>query len=87
MAPGINGWGCENSPPTKFVQSVGTDANGVITATATNDAELYGAVGITLVLTPYISGAVATIAAIPDTITEFRCTTNNKKYAPGPCKN
>lgn len=89
LAPGANGWGCENSPPTKFVASVVTDANGVITATATNDAELYGAAGMTLVLTPYIGAATATVAAIPDTITEFRCSTTvaMRKWAPGPCKN
>jgi type IV pilus assembly protein PilA len=84
-----NGWGCEDSPPTKFVAGVTTSADGVITATATAHAELGDAGGMTIVLTPYIGANVATVAAIPDTITEYRCSVSaaHRKFAPGSCKN
>ena len=89
LTPGANGWGCEGSPPTKFVASVTTSDTGVITATATNHAELGDAAGITIVLTPYIGADPAALADIPETITEFRCSTTAalRKWAPGPCKN
>ena len=57
-APGINGWGCEEAvgPASKFVQTVTTDADGVITVTATADAGLGGAAGGTITLTPQTVG-------------------------------
>ena len=89
LQPGANGWGCEDSPPTKFVAGVTTSEAGVITATATTHAELGDAGGITIILTPYIGANAAAVTDIPDTITEFRCSVQatHKKWAPGPCKN
>jgi type IV pilus assembly protein PilA len=98
IAPGANGWGCgEGGPYTRFVSSIATDANGVITvigATAASNAaaatELGGAAGISFTLTPQIGGAAATIAAIPDQISSFECRVVTPatmgKYAPGSCK-
>ena len=53
--PAANGWGCENSSPSsKYVKSVQTDSNGVITVMATgfNDSVIDDH---TVTLTPYAS--------------------------------
>ena len=53
--PAANGWGCENSSPSsKYVKSVQTDKNGVITVMATgfNDSVIDDH---TVTLTPYAS--------------------------------
>src|SRR5882724_4988518 len=44
-APGVNGWGCESASQTsKYVSVIATDANGVVSVTATNtgDASIDG---------------------------------------------
>ena len=59
--PRANGFGCEigvtgdaaSAPGTKYVQSVTTNANGVITVTATSAADLKGAASKAIVMTPY----------------------------------
>jgi type IV pilus assembly protein PilA len=94
-----NGWGCEanttgavGSEPTKFVLSVVTDANGVITVTTSADASLGLAASKTIVLTPQTSAGVAlTTGAIPAQVGAFRCapggaTPMDGKYLPGSCK-
>lgn len=98
LAPGADGWGCgEGGPYTRFVSSIATDDNGVITvigATAASNAaaatELGGAAGITFTLSPRIGAAAATIAAIPAQVSSFECRVVNPavmgKYAPGSCK-
>jgi len=98
-----NGWGCEantsdvaGSGPTKFVRSIKTDANGVISvtpeigATGFNDANMTG----TLTLTPYKpSGAAITVSAASGDqgtqIASWKCTNTDAKlakYLPGSCK-
>ncbi len=48
-APGIDGWGCESASATsQYVDSVGTDANGVITVTARGISQLGSEKQITL---------------------------------------
>ena len=96
---GINGWGCEAnsggiaaSQPTKFVWSILTDADGLITVTTTGLAELGGAANTTIRLTPMTNaGAVLTAAAIPTQVGQFRCqpgVTNPipTQFLPGSCK-
>jgi type IV pilus assembly protein PilA len=68
VVPGADGWGCgENSatPPTKYVNVIHTDADGMITVTlATNAADLKGASGQQLTLTPKLAtGRPPTVAA------------------------
>ncbi len=95
--PGANGWGCESnttgdadSKPTKYVLSVTTDANGVITVKTTNDAGIpEEAQGKTLKLTPQdAAGAALTVDKIPTQVGGFKCETGDmpKKYLPGSCK-
>ena len=95
-SPGVNGWGCESaSQSTKYVASVATDANGVITVTSSNDAGLpsgaTGAQGKTIALTP-ISATNAPLSYAANTIVAgFKCgpgATNPmpSKYLPGSCK-
>jgi type IV pilus assembly protein PilA len=98
LAPGDNEWGCgEGGPYTKFVSSISTDENGVITvvgATAASNAgaatELGGAAGISFTLTPRIGANPAVVANIPAQITNFECRVLTPatfgKYAPGSCK-
>jgi type IV pilus assembly protein PilA len=89
-APAANAWGCETTTGTKFVASVATDANGVITVTASTDAGLGPAAGMTITLTPQTSAGVAlTTANIPTQVGTFRCqpgTVAVAKYLPGSCK-
>lgn len=87
-----NAWGCETAAGsgTKYVSSVVTDDNGVITVTATNDAGLGPAGGMTVTLTPQTaSGGALTKAAIPTQVGTFRCQPGSvavAKYLPGSCK-
>ena len=98
---GANGWGCEMnssgtvaSQPTKFVWSVLTDLNGVITVTTTPLAELRDAGNTTIMLTPRTNAGVALVAAtdIPTQVGQFRCqpgatgTPIPNQYLPGSCK-
>ena len=88
-APGANGWGCETAVGTKYVASVATDANGVITVTASADAGLGAAANGTITLTPQTAaGAALTVAAIPTQVGSFSCKpgTMLAKYLPGSCK-
>ena len=86
--PGANGWGCETaSQSSKYVNSVVTDANGVITVTATAAADLKGAASMTITLTPQTSAGVAlTVAAIPTQVGGFKCAPGSAavaKWLPG----
>jgi type IV pilus assembly protein PilA len=93
--PGLNGWGCESTTqPTKYVQSIETDANGVVTVTLTPAADLKDAASKAVQLVP------ATAAGIPLASTSIGATTVgtflcgpgsgaqgiDKKYLPGSCK-
>ncbi|WP_461520105.1 pilin [Porticoccus sp.] len=92
--PGSNNWGCEDSGGTggvtKYVESIQTNGNGVITASVQgiDDAVDSGAI----VLTPYYdSGALMTTANFGKQVFQFKCapadTTNlPSKYLPGSCK-
>ncbi len=96
--PGINGWGCEQTvagASSKYVSTVTTDANGVITVLlqpAATAPDLGAAAGQTIVLTPFTgaaAAATATVASIGGTqIYRWSCigTGTLPKYLPGSCK-
>ena len=90
-SPGAGGWGCESgSQSTKFVASVATTANGVITVTSSNNAGLpLDARGMTITLTPTdTAGAALTYTGVNQTVAGFTCArgTMPGKYLPGSCK-
>jgi len=92
-APGAGNWGCEvSAPASRYVQSITTDANGKIIATAQNfsDTDIDGKV-ITLV--PLINGTPAvTPGDMGKAVTSWRCggsgdgTTVPIKYLPNSCR-
>ncbi len=89
--PGANGWGCEDSGPgvTKYVESIVTDSDGVITAKIDNLDSKVDAKVITL--TPYYGSS--TLMKIADhkgeQVYKFKCEPGSStiaKYLPGSCK-
>ena len=97
--PGANGWGCENSTgqATKYVQTVTTDANGIIFVLTSTSSDLKDANNTQISLTPQDSAAATLIAAnsLGSTqVFQFKCapsSANSKtalpgKYLPGSCK-
>jgi type IV pilus assembly protein PilA len=94
--PGPNGWGCEQSvanSSSKYVSTVTTDADGLITVLLTTTNDLGGASGRTIQLVPANAGGTALgFASIGGTqVGTFRCgpgSTNGieSKFLPGSCK-
>jgi len=89
--PGAGNWGCETTgASSKYVASVVTSADGVITVTATTAPDLRGASGMSITLTPTnAAGTALTAAAIPVQVAAFKCaptTTAMGKWLPGSCK-
>jgi len=88
-APAANGWGCESSTPTtKYVASVSTDVNGIITVTAANfgDAAIDGS---TITLTPQDATPAALTFAVdtPVTVNRWLCSGSvPAKFRPGSCR-
>ena len=87
--PGAGSWGCEGAQ-SKYVASVNTDANGIITV-ATGG----GLPGGNVTLVPLLNGApavAANLTAGPIAINGWRCglpadgTTVASKYLPGSCR-
>jgi type IV pilus assembly protein PilA len=95
--PGANGWGCESSgvEPTKYVTSVETDGNGVITVTMAALTDLRGAAGTTLRLVPAAADGTPLLAASigATQVGAMLCgpgatgTPMPVKYLPGSCRN
>jgi type IV pilus assembly protein PilA len=90
-SPGIDGWGCESSSSTtKYVESVHTDANGVILVTSTATAGRLPADGTnkTIVLTPTDAAGTALVYSPGTIVAGFKCApgTMPGKYLPGSCK-
>ena len=88
---GANNWGCEvtTGPATKFVQTVTTDADGVITVTLSADGGLGAAASGTFTLTPQTTAGVAlTAASIPTQVGQFKCAAGTipDKFLPGSCR-
>jgi type IV pilus assembly protein PilA len=93
--PGANGWGCEASTgqQTKYVQTVMTDGNGLITVTLSAAPDLKDANATTIKLVPADSaGTALTSSSIGSTtVGTFLCgpgatTPIPTKYLPGSCK-
>jgi len=92
--PAADGWGCENSSQqSKYIASVHTDGNGVITVATTGDASLSLAANSNVTLIPYnATGTTAlTNTSIGGTqVGTWKCggagTTMPSKYLPGSCK-
>lgn len=92
-APGAGNWNCEVSgPATMYVQSIATDANGKITATAHNfnAADIDGKL---LTMVPLINGTPAAAATdMGKAVNAWRCgdpadgTTVPSKYLPSSCR-
>lgn len=94
-APGIDGWGCNENVanPTQFVGSVNTDVDGVITVTASQNANLDAAIrGTMITLTPLnAAGNALAVGNIPTQVSGFRCRPANNngmpaRFLPGSCK-
>jgi len=85
-----NDFGCETaSQSSKYVASVVTDANGVITVTASNAADLKGAAGMAIKLTPTDSSGTALTFAPGTQVAGFKCapvSADKAKWLPGSCK-
>ncbi len=88
-APGANGWGCgEGTSSTKYVASVATSADGVITVTTQGFADT-AIDAKTLTLTPYKDATtVAVVGNIPTQLFSFKCAAGTLpvKYLPGSCR-
>jgi type IV pilus assembly protein PilA len=94
--PGANGWGCEQTvagSSSKYVSTVTTDANGVITVLLATSTDLGAASNKSIQLVPATAGGTALVAgSIGGTqVGTFKCgpaTTNgiDAKYLPGSCK-
>lgn len=90
--PGAGNWGCEvSAPASRFVQSITTDEDGIIMATAQNfsDPAIDGKI---LTLAPMINGTRAeSDTDMPNVVTSWRCgspddgTTIPIKYLPSSC--
>jgi type IV pilus assembly protein PilA len=92
--PGANSWGCEGGS-SKYVGSLSTDPNGVVTATITNiSGDVNGSI-VTLV--PLAAAGVAATTAIPPAPSNMGSglygwicggtgTTVSTKYLPGSCR-
>jgi|SRR5450631_2687698 len=94
--PGANGWGCESTSPTsKYVASVQTDLNGVITVTAqgTNNANVDTK---TITLTPYFNTTLTTAMTVASNmgaqVAGWKCAPGAAaagigiQYLPGSCR-
>jgi len=98
--PGANNWGCEAgvggaAAPSKYVASVATNADGMITVTLSADTSLKAAAGQVLTLMPMASATAAlTVASLGATqVFQWRCGATGDGtsgpllvYLPGSCK-
>jgi type IV pilus assembly protein PilA len=95
--PGGGNWGCESTSgvnSSKYVASVNTNNDGVITVMTSSDASLPSdAQGVTIVLTPQTAAGVNILAASigATQVGTFKCAPGSgtgvpAKYMPGSCK-
>jgi type IV pilus assembly protein PilA len=95
--PGSNGWGCEQTVAgnsSKYVQTVLTNQDGLISVLLATDTSLSGAAGQTLTLQPMSSSGKLVSGSIGSTqVYQWRCgatadgtSTALQKYLPGSCK-
>jgi type IV pilus assembly protein PilA len=88
--PGGGGWGCESAAPSsKYVDSVATTDDGVITVTASSTGDLPVAVrGATIKLVPTDASGSPLTFAPGTTVGGFSCQPDTMpvKYLPGSCR-
>ncbi len=93
--PGANKFGCEQnsaSNASKYVKSVTTTDDGVITVTTSTDASLGDAKSKTLVMTPQTAGGTALTAAnVGQSVGSWKCGPGGSaaiadKYLPASCR-
>lgn len=91
--PSGGDWGCEASSPTKYVGSITTDGNGVITVTTSSAPDLPADVrGTSIVLTPYANDTTAIVSTdVGATVYKWICAPATSsgvppKYLPGSCR-
>jgi type IV pilus assembly protein PilA len=82
-------WGCESTSSTsKYVQSIATDANGLVTVTSQNIGT--GADGAVTLIPTDSSGATMSYSGTSQTIFKWVCggngTTVAAKFLPGSCR-
>ncbi len=85
--PGAGQWGCEGGS-SKYVASISTDADGLITVIAQNVGVVVD--GRMVQLAPYIGGVAAEQSMLGAPITEWRCGPTplngvSRKYLPAAC--
>ena len=81
VLPDENGFGCEigvtgdanSAPGTKYVASVTTDEDGVITVTATSASDLKGAASKAITMTPMGASAALTKATLNTSVNSWVC--------------
>lgn len=93
-APAAGGWGCETGPggegSTKFLETITTDVNGVVTGKIRNISSVVN--GMEVTLTPYINATTpATGADMGNGLYGWVCgakpgTTLDEKFLPGSCR-
>ena len=87
-----NTWGCEatTGAPSKYVKTITTDANGVITVTAADAGIGPGVDGLVLTLVPASSAGTALNYSPGITVNRWICggagTTIEKNFLPGSCR-
>ena len=91
--PGANNWGCNETaggPQSRFVQNVQTNANGVITVTASANMGEAAANSATITLTPRLAdGTAMTVGShLGRAVAIFECKpgTMPVKFLPGSCR-
>ena len=95
--PAANKWGCESgtalAAATKYVQTVTTTQDGVVTITTTADTSLKNAASKTIIMTPYEDDTTAfTNASTAKQVFKWVCgpgtgaTGIDPKYLPGSCR-
>ena len=95
-APGAGSWGCESSVGTRYVASVTTDVNGLVTVTVSSDPTLPSTVtGKLLTMAPYVSPTSrmsASMVAASTPVYKWVCgasidgTSIPSQYLPGSCR-
>jgi type IV pilus assembly protein PilA len=91
-APGSNNWGCENASATsKYVESLATSVNGMVSVTLQNLGPLNGKI---ITMTPLVNSSTAADATIDlgKGLYGWRCgaaadgTTLDPRYLPSSCR-
>jgi type IV pilus assembly protein PilA len=89
-SPGINAWGCESATQSsRYVGSITTSVDGVITVTASNTSDLPQTVqGATIILTPTDANGVPLTFTPGATVGGFTCQpgTMPTQFLPGSCQ-